>query len=334
MQSTSRMKLGAKSVLLTSILSSTLFLQTSAQAALSFSFDYSNNPAGVGFLDSVYGADRRQALEDSASLLGAYFTNYTANLTYSVKSLNNAGSSTLASAGSGVVNSVSSGFGNTIVQEKILNGVDDNGSDADGSINWNFSHSWDLDDSISPTAFDFKSTAMHELLHSFGFSAAMGGDGSGLLTGITVGTDPDVYSTFDRFLSDGSGNKLVNNAGVFQSSELSDLTGGTGNNGVFFDGANAVAANGGDLVNIFSPDPYDNGSSLAHLDDEFFTSDALLMEAATVPGTGTRTLSGIEIGVLKDIGYTNISAVPEASTYTMMTIGIMMLGSFSRKRKS
>ena len=61
-------------------------------------------------------------------------------------------------------------------------------------------------------------------------------------------------------------------------------------------------------VPLYSPTTFSPGSSVAHLDDDFFTSSALLMEAATGPGLGTRTLDSREVGILKDIGFTN--AVP------------------------
>ena len=48
-----------------------------------------------------------------------------------------------------------------------ISGVDANGSAADGEIEWNFGHAWGLGDSIGPDEYDFASTAMHELLHSF-----------------------------------------------------------------------------------------------------------------------------------------------------------------------
>ena len=285
-----------KPLVLASALAAGLLTQQPSQAALTFSFNYLT--PGIGFSDPVSGPARQTALEQSAALLGSYFTNYNATLTFDVSSEDNAASNTLASAGSSTFG-FSPGFSNSVVQEKILtNGANDpNGSTADGSIQWNFGvpGGWDLDDNVSANAFDFKSTAMHELLHAFGFTSLVGSDGSGVLTGVNVGTDPDQYGKYDNFLTDNAGNRLISTGGVFNTSELPDLTGGTGSNGVFFNGPNAVAANGGNKVNIFSPNPYDSGSSIAHLDDAFFTSQALLMEAATVSGPGTRTLSAIEL---------------------------------------
>lgn len=325
----------AKSLIAATLLSAGILAHGTANAALTFSFNYVNS--GVGFSDFALGTARQTALEQSAALLGAYFTNYNANLTFDVTSEDNAASDTLASAGSGIVSTTSTGFGQTIVQQKITGGGDANGSAADGLITWNFGipGGWDIDDNVSSGAYDFKSTAMHELLHTFGFSSMIGSDGAGLLSGVTVGSDPDLYGTFDNFLTDGSGNRLIGTDGTFNSSELADLTGGTGSNGVFFSGTNANAANGGNPVNIYSPTTYDDGSSIAHLDDDFFTSQALLMEAATLDGPGTRTLSAIEIGILQDIGYTNIntSPVPVPAAVWLMGSGLLGLLGFGRKSK-
>lgn len=328
--------LTTKSLFVSSILCTSLLTHESAEAALMFQFNYLT--PGIGFSDATNGAARQSALEQSANLLGAYFTNYNATLTFDVNSEDNPGSTTLASAGSGLVNSPSTGFAQTVVQNKIINGVDDNGAAADGVINWNFGipGGWDLDDNVSGSAYDFKSTAMHELLHAFGFTGQMGSNGAGVLSGVTVGTDPDLYAIFDSFLTDGSGNNLVNGSGVFQSSELPDLTGGTGSNGVFFSGTHANAANGGNPVNIYSPNPFEEGSSLGHLDDAFFTAQNLLMEAATDVGPGARTLSTIEIGILRDIGYTNInpSPVPVPATVWLMGSGLLALIGVGRRRKT
>ena len=51
------------------------------------------------------------------------------------------------------------------------------------------------------------------------------------------------------------------------------------------------------------------------MDDDYFNGTIaaeLLMNSATGAGPGIRTFSAIEIGILKDIGYTAIIPVPAA----------------------
>ncbi|MDD2800368.1 MAG: PEP-CTERM sorting domain-containing protein [Methylococcales bacterium] len=300
-----------------------------AQAALTFSFNYLN--PGQGFDDPTFGAARKSALNDAANLLGVYFSNYEANLTYDVTS-SSIDEPRLASAGSSQY-VVPGTFQQSIVQTKILtNGATDrNGTEADGYIDWNFFENWGLTDNVAENEYDFKTVGIHELLHSFGFSSNIGATGTGLESKPS-GT-PDTWATFDNFLTDASGNRLVSTAGVFDSTKVAALTGGSGS--VLFNGANAVAANGGVGVNIFAPTTYSDGSSTSHLDDDTATLAELIMTSSVSPGLKTRELSALELGILKDIGYTQIEApaeVPVPATVWLMLTGLMGLLGLNRRK--
>ena len=101
--------------------------------------------------------------------------------------------------------------------------------------------------------------------------------------------------------------------------------------GLFFNGSFAVAANSGQPLGLYSPNPWEGGSSSAHLDDQNPALAGLMMLAATDTGPGARTLSAVEIGVLRDIGYT-VAAVPEPESYAMMLAGLAMLGAIAKRR--
>lgn len=326
--------LKAKPILLATALALGVVTQPT-QAALSFSFNYLN--PGQGFEDPTDGAARQAALNSAAGMLGAYFTNYTANLTFDVTSYSS-NDSTLASAGSDSF-LIPGTFQQTIVQSKIIsNGsVDGNGSDADGQINWNFFHNWGLDDNPVAPQLDFKSTAMHELLHAFGFSSFVGAGGTGL-EGNFPGT-ADTWASFDNFLITAAGDRLISTGGIFDTDAVSALTAGgnapgANSPGVLFNGPNAVAANGGNAVPVYSPNPFDDGSSIAHLDDYSTVTSASIMNAAAHNlGLDTRTLGAIELGILKDIGYTNISAVPVPAAIWLMGSGLLALLGFARRSK-
>ncbi|PRC58227.1 hypothetical protein C6A85_29555, partial [Mycobacterium sp. ITM-2017-0098] len=80
----------------------------------------------------------------------------------------------LASAGSPYVSNLP-GFFRTVVQHKLLTGRDANGSKVDGTISGNFKdYSWGLDD-VSDEEYDFAGTAIHELMHAFGFLSSLEG---------------------------------------------------------------------------------------------------------------------------------------------------------------
>ncbi|WP_193046908.1 Ig-like domain-containing protein [Mycolicibacterium baixiangningiae] len=236
--------------------------------------------------------ERVQALQTSADDLVEYFlVTSPVVLAYDVTGMEDEKSSVLASAYSDLI-SEEPGFWPTVVQHKMLTGADANGAAADGEIEWNFGSAWALGDTVGPGEFDFISTAMHEVVHSFGFSSRIRQPGH------NVGDNWSVFAGFvvtrDRarpFDSDFRWNTDFDPA----------LTGGDG--GLFFGGVNAVSAYGG-FVPLFTPDPWESGSSMGHLDDRTFTGTGQkLMNAVAEPGLGIRVLSPFEIGILRDLGY-------------------------------
>lgn len=327
------------------VISVVFLLNNPASAELRFEFNYID-PNRTGFLDPAFGIERQFALQQSSEKVAQHFTNYDATIQFDVVSQFDTQSNELASAvselGTVGLNGSQDPFRYTLLQQKILTGDDVNGASADGVINWNFAHDWGLGDSIAQDEFDFQSTAMHELLHSLGYTSFVSEGGIG---GMSSPGFPDLWSSNDQFLVDNNGERLIDSMGVFDPSKIEVLTAGTElndsvstGNGVFFNGANAVRENGGELVNIYSPNPFSEGSSISHLDDTFFTDDMFLMEAWMSTGKGVRNLSLLELGILKDIGYSmivdldNVSNVPVPAAIWLMSSGLLFL--FGKHRKS
>ncbi|MGI9125337.1 MAG: hypothetical protein ACR2JM_11390 [Mycobacterium sp.] len=99
-----------------------------------------------------------------------------------------------------------------------------------------------------------------------------------------------------------NGTGVIGNDFTWNPAYETNLTGGNG--GLFFGGANAVDAYGG-VVPLYTPNPWNPGSSMSHLDDDTFTgANDKLMNANTDKGPGIRVISPVELGILKDIGYT------------------------------
>ena len=140
-------------------------------------------------------------------------------ITYSVTGQRTFTGTTLASAGSDLV-STDPGFYDTVVQEKILTGIDANGTAPDGQIDWNFGYSWALGDSVASNQYDFQSTAMHELLHSFGFLSVV--DSAGNNTGTN-------WTTFDSYVVTSNGTPPINHTTYsWNTAYNTNLTGGAG----------------------------------------------------------------------------------------------------------
>ena len=259
--------------------------QSAVQAMLTFAFSY-----GSG--SRYWSAEARRALESSAEMLAAYFVvSSPTMITYSVTGEDSPNSATLASAGSDL-SGTGAGFFATVAQTKIQTGVDTNGSAPDGDIDFNFGNPWAYGSSVGRSEYDFVSTAMHELMHSFGFLSYTYGPGD---------NNDRQWTTFDQYMVTADGTRVISDTYRWRTAYDANLIGGGG--GLYFGGPNAVAAYGG-YVPLYTPDPWEEGSSVSHLDDFTFTgSSTQMMNAVTDTGLGIRVLSPVELGILKDLGY-------------------------------
>jgi hypothetical protein len=282
-----------------------------AGSLLQFQFVY-----GSG--SQLWSPAARSSLASAAAALAAYIVvDSPVVVTFDVTGEFNPLSSTLATAGSDFT-TAGPGFLPTVVQHKILTGVDSNGSDADGDINWNFAQNWATGDSIAYGQYDLESVALHELTHTLGFLSYTDQPGSN--TGTT-------WTVFDSFLVNADGTKVIGSNYIWRSAYTPNLTGG--NSGLYFSGTDAVAAYGG-LVPLYTPSSWESGSSISHLNDRTFTgSNRKLMNAQVFSGRGIRTLTPVELGILADLGYT---IAPQPGTAALAFVGVFFLRR-SRKRE-
>ena len=321
-----------------------------AQAAVMWDFNFTD--VNTGFNDAAEGAARQGALESAASYVSSFLTSYDATIYMDVDG-STSGGGTLAAAGTNFTNaSFSAGFNERgDVMTKILDGdaADPGVGIADGTVTWNFTDFiWELGTDFQANEFDFFSTAVHELLHAIGFSSEITQDGNDGYASSNPG-EAGAWSPFDEFLTSFDGTKIIDPTSfeLMQSawdmaSVSNDGNGTSGcGAGLLFSGANAVAANGGNAVQIYSPNPWEDGSSGSHLDDNCYTNpgnvSTYMMEAQTIDGLGVRTISALEEAMMRDIGYTNFgvqanNTVPEPGTIYLM-LGAL-LGLFGLKRQN
>ncbi|KUI31599.1 hypothetical protein AU196_10590 [Mycobacterium sp. IS-1742] len=255
------------------------------QRAIRFTFAYRDGA-------EHWTPERRAALNNVADQLVEYFTVTRAvTVTYDVLGEEDATSRTLAWAYSEPL-SEDDGYWRTVVQNKIISGVDSNGEASDGQIAFNFANRWGLGETVRPDEFDFTSTAIHEILHSFGFMTGVGSPGDN--------TDRS-WLIFDGFIVAADGRRPIGSDHVWDTQYDPYLIGQDG--GLYFGGANAIAAYGG-FVPLFTPTPWMSGSSMHHLDDDTFTGvNQKVMNAMAGVGPHARLLSPIELGILRDLGY-------------------------------
>ena len=269
-----------------------------------FSFIYG---AGSQFWSSA----ARSSLEYVATTLASTLeVTSPVTLTYTVTGEFSPFSSTLASAGSDLISS-DPGFLQTVAQNKILSGTDANGPASDGTISWNFGPGWAFGDTVAGNQYDFQSIAMHELVHTLGFLTYVDQPGS---------NSGQSWTVFDSYLVTSDGTAVIGDGFTWNGAYDPNLIGGNG--GLYFGGSNAVAAYGG-LVPLYTPSPWDAGSSLSHLNDaNFVGANRKLMNARVGWGQGVRVISPLEIAILQDLGYT-VSPGPGASA--LMFVGLVLV---------
>ncbi len=292
-----------------------LAVMSTSWGAITFVFDYSASPE---FTQGGQATTRKQSLETAARSLGELFHHDT-TITIAVESSNDAASDTLASAAS-EASSVAGdfvGFAPDLIQKKILTGIDDNGATSDGSINVNFGQDWGFGQEVGDDFYDFESTMIHELLHALGFASGIDAQGYDFY-GSELGS-PSVWTPFDAFLSDASGRRLIDgNSSILNLSLWESVSVGGVENGLFFAGPNAMAANDGNPVSLYSPRTWEEGSSGSHLDDDQEALHGSLMLAAADTGDTPNSLSAIERGILKDLGYQLVEQVKGEPVLTVV----------------
>lgn len=261
---------------------------------ISFEFIY---PDG----DQHWTDEAKASLNEAADAVAAYLVApKPVTITYKLADDNEPGH--LAQASSDRVDDDSPGYFRTVVQQKLITGEDANGDKPDGDIDVNWNSNWALgdneprgdDESGTQAPDDFKATIMHELLHTLGFDTGISGPGS---------PQGKNHPTFDSFVVNADGAKVVGDDYTFNPAYEPNLTGGDG--GLFFGGPHAMAAYDGKPVPLLTDAPW-NVSNLAHLNGHVFTGENKKMMNPGDDGDGAevRVLSPVELGILEDLGYT------------------------------
>ena len=147
-----------------------------------------------------------------------------------------------------------------------------------------------------PGTFDFVTIALHELGHGLGFVDGGNVNGAGL-GDINGGGDPFI---FDLFVVDGDGNSVLDLPNP--SIELGDFF---VSGDVFVDGEAAVEALNGVNPELFAPNPFQGGSSIAHWDEAVFPpgDPNSLMTPAAGPAESNFNVGDITRGHFSDMGW-------------------------------
>ena len=257
---------------------------------------------GVGFDSNTVGASARARFEDALRYIGDVL-NENGTLDILVTESETDGNDDGPLAFAGTFYSGTPGFqrGSTLTRldegSKPFNGNEEIGCTVDFGFDWNF----DTGPPANNEA-DFQSVILHELTHGLGFASLSSATGSSRIAS-------GVYAVYDQLMRRRTGNKVLfsGNPPSFQGLS-SDLR----SNDLMFFGANADALySEAERPPLFSPNPFQPGSSLSHWETGNIVGGAVMEHAITL-GVQRREFAPLEIGALIDIGYTN-AADPGAS---------------------
>lgn len=199
---------------------------------------------------------------------------------------------------------------NSIAGTELNPGEDDINVYLNSSTNWYYG----LDGATPAGQYDLVSVALHELGHGLGFvglAKKVGSEGSfgtlqasdfaPLITTFPWPQQDTLPGIFDRFLTSTASGPLIflDNPGTLLGTAFTS-------NQVFFNGAYAMAANGGSSARIYAPSVFALGSSCVHLNEATFPAGNTneLMTPFSTAGQSNHWPGPIAIGVMRDIGWT------------------------------
>jgi hypothetical protein len=173
--------------------------------------------------------------------------------------------------------------------------------DADIEASFNSTTSWYFGTNGSTPAgqTDLVTVVLHEIAHGLGFTDTYSVSGANGSVGLANGGQA-VPFTFDLFVENGA-NKNFFTQVASPSTEMKTLL---STNSVFFDGPMARGGNGGDVAKLYAPSPFDNGSSISHLDENTYNPTAnSLMTPQIATKEAIHDPGPIVMGIFSDIGW-------------------------------
>jgi hypothetical protein len=277
------------------------------EAGASFEITYSD-PQGSGFNDSAQGAVRRRAMEAAAAAWSRVIqgtVTITINAVMEASEKSESGNTTLASAGPANFFLAN----NTALPSALMwqmQGRRNPGEDVDIEVKVNPDINWEYaTDGVSARdKVSFVYTMIHEVGHGLGYVDSFDPE-TGKLRNDPI---PFIYDTFVNRRSDTT--RLVMNRPDHEIKD--DLKSGE----LFFNGPAANDASlrsirPGPMIKLYAPNPYEPGSSVAHVDYDTYADFKTGLMVPRDFGGGTDKIDTLTLGIMKDLGY---QLVPNAVT--------------------
>lgn len=187
-----------------------------------------------------------------------------------------------------------------------LSGTDLDPSRPDINLHFLSAISWSFATTTPPTSGrDFVAVALHELAHGLGFVSNMYEDYTvGFCGGGLYGALYPCPTAYDWFTVDSSGVGLLTYL-TPDPRDLGDRLKADAN----FGGPNAVVANAGSIVKLYTPALFTFGTSLSHLDENTFYLGENKLMTPSYSGT-TRHPGPVTLAMMQDIGWLRSDGAP------------------------
>ncbi|HYE87500.1 MAG TPA: hypothetical protein VEA16_14155 [Vicinamibacterales bacterium] len=278
-------------------------------AGVKFNITYSD-PQGTGFNDSAVGDMRRRALEAAAAawsrvIRGAVTINIDAVMKAPDKAETEAGNILLAVAGPADFWLV----GESAVPSSLawqLQGSRNPGEDVDITVIVNPDINWEYaTNGVSGgDRVSFVYTLIHEIAHGLGFVDSFDPETGTLLN------DP-VPFIYDTFVNRGSDTRRR-----VMSRPAHEVKDDVKSRDLYFGGEAAIEASQRSIrplpmIRLYAPDPYEQGSSVSHVDQDTYADFRTGVMTPRDFGGGRDTIDTLTLSVMKDLGY---QLVPNATT--------------------
>ena len=262
--------------------------------------------ASVTFLYSGFSASAITAMEYAASILEAMLPSdveitVQANWTTFSSSGVLANSSVTGYAGGWAIDALNpNAFYPVALAEKIAGEKLNPDSEGDILLNVNRSVNWyfGTDGKTPSVKYDLVTVAIHEICHGLGFFSSMYVDGNLGWYGLA-----SIPLVFDTFIENAAGQKLTDTL-LFDnpSLKLKDMyTSGQ----LFFNGPLTKNYTTGSSPLLYAPSTFDEGSSIAHLDESATLLENSLMTPFIEKGEAIHNPGKLIMSIMGDIGWIN-----------------------------
>jgi hypothetical protein len=260
----------------------------------------------TGFYDSTNGATRRATLNSVLSYISTTL-NATGSADVEVRASESDASGFLAFAGT--YYPVADGFYGGSTVSHITTGTDPFVGTPDIYVTVDFGYNWNSGTGApTVTQYDLYSVLLHEITHGLGLVTLSSS------TGASQFSPDNTFTKWDeKIMRQSTSVILWSGSPPAFNGTAADLT----SNNLRFTGSLATSAystqGGSGSPPVYAPASFAQGSSLGHWD--LGLTGGGVMQPSIGAGVQRRTYTAIDIGALRDIGYTNAAGIVDWSVF-------------------